>query len=131
MESRKINPWQWQDQFGFSQAIEITGHTRVLHCSGQIALNEDGEPQHEGDMAAQVALAMDNVEKVLDGAGMTLANVVQINHYTTDIDNFFEAYEEVHSRLVKAGVQPASTWLGVVRLAFPPLMIEIEVTAVA
>ena len=24
MESRKINPWQWQDQFGFSQAIETT-----------------------------------------------------------------------------------------------------------
>ncbi len=131
MESRNINPWKWQDQFGFSQAIEITGHTRVLHCAGQIAVNEQGEPQHEGDMAAQVALAMDNVEKVLDGAGMTLANVVKINHYTTDIDRFFEAYGEIHSRLGKAGVQPASTWLGVARLAFPPLMVEIEVTAVA
>ena len=131
MQNRNINPWKWQDQFGFSQAVETTGHTRVLRCAGQTSVNAGGEPQHEGDMAAQVALAMDNLETVLREARMTLANVVQLNFYTTDIDKFFEAFGEIPQRLGKAGVQPASTLLGVSRLAFPPLMIEIEATAVA
>jgi enamine deaminase RidA (YjgF/YER057c/UK114 family) len=131
VQNRNINPWTWQDQFGFSQGVETSGHTRVLRCAGQTAVNENAEPQHAGDMAAQIRLAMDNVEKVLAAADMSLANVVQLNMYTTDIEKFFEAFAEVTSRLRKAGIQPASTLLGVTRLFDPSLMIEIEVTAVA
>lgn len=131
MENRKINPWTWQDQMGFSQAIETTGHTRVLRCAGQTSVNGDGVPQHAGDMVAQVRLAMDNLEEVLRGADMTLANVVRLNFYTTDVDAFFGAMGEIMSRTGPAGVQPAGTLLGVARLAFPELMVEIEATAVA
>src|SRR4029079_18333596 len=46
VENRKINPWTWQDGFGFSQAIETTGHKRVLRCSGQTSVNANGEPMH-------------------------------------------------------------------------------------
>ena len=35
MEQRKVNPWTWQDEYGFSQAIEVTGAERVLYCAGQ------------------------------------------------------------------------------------------------
>lgn len=131
LQNRNINPWKWQDNFGFSQAVETTGHSRVLRCSGQTSVNADGEPQHEGNMAAQVSLALDNLETVLKEAGMTLSNVVQLNFYTTDVDKFFEAFAEIPKRLGAAGVQPAGTLLGVSRLAFPPLMIELEATAVA
>ena len=44
VQNRKINPWTWQDAFGFSQAIETSGHTRVLRCSGQTSTNANGEP---------------------------------------------------------------------------------------
>jgi enamine deaminase RidA (YjgF/YER057c/UK114 family) len=131
VQNRNVNPWKWQDQFGFSQAVETTGHTRVLRCSGQTSVDEDGTPVHDGDMAAQVKKALDNLEAVLQEAGMSLSNIVQLNLYTTDVDKFLEAYSEIPQRLGKAGAQPASTLLGVSRLAFPPLMIEIEATAVA
>jgi enamine deaminase RidA (YjgF/YER057c/UK114 family) len=62
---------------------------------------------------------------------MSLGNVVRLNFYTTDVDAFFGAYEEPAGRLAAAGCRPASTLLGVTRLAFPPLLVEIEATAVA
>jgi enamine deaminase RidA (YjgF/YER057c/UK114 family) len=62
---------------------------------------------------------------------MTLANVVRLNYYTTDVDAFFAAAEQLGPRLAAAGCRPASTLLGVTRLAFPELLIEIEATAVA
>lgn len=47
------------------------------------------------------------------------------------VDRFFEAYDALAARLAEAGCWPASTLLGVTRLAFPELLVEIEATAVA
>jgi enamine deaminase RidA (YjgF/YER057c/UK114 family) len=41
-------------------------------------------------MAKQLELALDNLEAVLAGADMTLANVVRLNAYTTDVDELFK-----------------------------------------
>lgn len=131
VENRKINPWQWQDGFGFSQAIETSGHQRVLRCSGQTAVNAAGEPMHAGDMRAQIELASDNLEAVLAAAGMKLANVVRLHLYTTDVDRCLEEYAALESRLAAAGIQPAVTLVGVARLFIPDLLIEIEAEAVA
>lgn len=131
VENRKINPWAWQDAFGFSQAIETSGHTRVLRCAGQTSVNADGEPQHAGDMAAQFTLALDNLETVLKAADMTLKNVVRLNVYVTDMDAALGQFGVVEQRLADAGVQPAITLLGVTRLFAPELMVEMEADAVA
>ncbi len=131
MQTRAVNPWKWQDNFGFSQAIEFSGHQRVLVCAGQTSVDENGTPVHAGDIGAQALKALDNLEAVLTQAGMSLADVVRLNVFVTDIDAFFGAYPPFMARLVQGGCRPASTLLGVQRLAFPPLMIEIEATAVA
>ena len=130
MERRIVNPWTWQDQFGFVQAHEVSGAQRVLLCAGQTSMDAEGRPAHPGDMRAQVALALDNVETVLREAGLTLSDVVRLNYYTTDVDAFFGAYDIVMQRLAAAACRPASTLLGVARLAFPELLVEIEATAV-
>ena len=129
MERRAINPWNWQDNFGFVQANEITGAQKVLFCSGQTSVDENGTPVHEGDMAGQAGKALDNLEAVLKDAGMDLSNVVRLTIYTTDIDAAMASYGAVAPRL--APIRAAQTLIGVARLAFPPLMIEIEATAVA
>ena len=131
MERKVINPWTWQDSFGFVQANEISGAERVLICSGQTSVDADGNPVHPGDMTAQLSLALDNLEAVLKQAGFKLSDVVRLNLYTTDVDAFFGAWEAMASRLAESGCRQASTLLGVSRLAFPELMIEIEATAVA
>ena len=131
MERRTVNPWTWQDNLGFSQAIEVSGAQRLIFCAGQTSVDDEGSPLHVGEMRGQINQAMDNLETVLRESGAGLSDVVRLNYYTTDVDRFFEAYEAVLSRLAEAGCQPASTLLGVASLAFPELLVEIEATAAA
>jgi enamine deaminase RidA (YjgF/YER057c/UK114 family) len=61
---KPINPWPWSLKLGFDQAQVVEDHQRQLVCSGQDAVDADGNPQHPGDMAAQLELALDNLEAV-------------------------------------------------------------------
>ena len=131
VERSAVNPVEWSLRFGFNQGEVVSGDTRTLYCAGQAATNADGEPQHEGDMAAQLELSLDNLEAVLREADMTLADLVRLNVYTTDVDLLTRNYGALASRLAAAGVRPPSTLLGVERLAFPTMMVELEGTAVA
>jgi enamine deaminase RidA (YjgF/YER057c/UK114 family) len=130
MERTAINPVAWSQAMGFNQGEVISGESRTLYISGQTAISGEGIPQHDGDMAAQLALSIDNLEAVLDEAGMSLANIVRLNVYTTDVDLLLQHYGLLASRLGAAGVAPTTTMLGVTRLAIPSLMIELEGTAV-
>jgi enamine deaminase RidA (YjgF/YER057c/UK114 family) len=131
LERTAINPVTWSVEWGFHQGELVSGHTRTLYCSGQTATGADGRPVHDGDMAAQVALSTDNLEAVLAGAGMSLANLVRLTVYTTDVDLLLQHYGVLASRLGAAGVAPATTMLGVTRLAVPGQLVELEGTAVA
>jgi enamine deaminase RidA (YjgF/YER057c/UK114 family) len=132
VELKAFNPWSWQDRFDFSQAIEVTGAQRTVYCAGQVSCDADGAPLHPGDMEAQFNRALDNLERVLEQAGgLKLANVVRLNYSVTDVPAFLEAVPKVGVRLKAAGCKPASTLLGVVRLAQSECMIEIEATACA
>jgi enamine deaminase RidA (YjgF/YER057c/UK114 family) len=130
MEHRIINPWKWQDQFAFVQAHEISGGQRVLYCAGQTSVDGEGKPAHQDDMRGQINRAVDNLEAVLAAAGFNLSNVVRLNYYTTNVDQLLANWDAVVTRLGQAGCRPSSTLLGVTRLAFPELLIEIEATAV-
>ena len=126
---QSISPWTWQDQFGFAQAVVAPAGSRWVVCSGQAASGPDGDVQHVGDMRGQVGQAFDNLDTVLAAAGADLSQVVRLNYFTTDADALLGAWDLVVERLGKAGIQPASTFLGVARLAFPDMLVEIEATA--
>ncbi len=130
MERKIVNPWTWQDQMGYVQANDVSGAQRTIFLAGQASVDEEGAPVHPGDMEAQLNQTLDNVETVLREAGAGLSDVVRLNIYTTDVDGFFEAYGAVAGRLAQAGCRPASTLLGVTRLAYPEMLVEIEATAV-
>lgn len=129
-ETRAVNPWRWQDRFGFSQGMDVRGAERVLYCAGQTSVDADGAPLHAGDMAAQVNQALNNLETVLRQAGLTLANVIRLNYYTRDVPAFIQAASTFGPRLRAAGCQPASTLLGVASLFHADILVEIEATAV-
>ena len=128
MQRTPINPWPWSIKLGFDQAELIEGHRRQLVCSGQDAVDAEGNVQHPGDMAAQLELALDNLETVLAAADMTLANVVRLNAYTTDVDELLKHFATVADRF--ADSRFATTLLGVSQLAAPQLLVLLEATAV-
>jgi enamine deaminase RidA (YjgF/YER057c/UK114 family) len=131
MKQKIINPWTWQEPFAFVQGKEISGHERVLFIAGQASVDADGKLLHEGDMRGQMNQALDNLEAVLRGAGMDLSNVVRLSYFTTDVDRFFKEHDVIIDRLNKAGCKSVGSLLGVSRLAFPGLLIEMEATAAA
>ncbi len=120
----------WQDTDGFVQATEVRGGSRVLYCSGQLAVDKAGKPQHPGDMRAQIEAALDNVEALLEDAGFCLADVVRLNIYTTDIDACLQNFEAFFTRFSPVGCRHACSLFGVTRLAWPEMLVEIEATAV-
>lgn len=127
MERTDVNPWEWSKAFGFSQAVSTAGAARVLLCSGQTAIGPDGAPPTTSDMAEQVELAFTNLRTVLEAADMSMADVVRLTVYTTDMDELVGAYGSAAA--VLAPNLPAMTLIGVSRLAYPELKVEIEATA--
>lgn len=86
---------------------------------------------YAGDMAGQVRQALDNLETVLGAAGQTLADVVRLDVYTTDLDAYFPVSSVVSDRFGGNGNIPVGGILAQVsRLALPPLMVELVATAV-
>lgn len=131
MERTAVNPVSWSVEMGFNQGEVVSGHSRTLYISGQTAMSSEGKPEHDGDMAGQLALSIANIEAVLAEAGMTLANLVRLNVYTTDVDLLFQHYGLLAGKLGAAQVAPTTTMLGVSRLAIPGQLVELEGTAVA
>ncbi|MDP9638971.1 enamine deaminase RidA (YjgF/YER057c/UK114 family) [Rhodococcus cercidiphylli] len=130
MERTAVNPVRWSVDMGFNQGEIVSGQARTLYLSGQTSTGDDGSPQHPDDMGAQLSLCLDNMEAVLAEANMSLANLVRLNVYTTDVDALLPHYGDLAARLGAAGVKPTSTLLGVTRLAIPSLLVELEGTAV-
>jgi enamine deaminase RidA (YjgF/YER057c/UK114 family) len=128
MERTPINPWSWSIKLGFDQAQLIEGHRRQLVCSGQDAVDADGNPQHPGDMAAQLELALDNLEAVLAAADMSLANVVRLNMFTTDVGELLKHNELLTDRFGDS--RYATSVVGVAQLPAPQLLVMLEATAV-
>lgn len=129
MQRTAVNPWSWSLGLGFDQAQLIEGRHRELLCSGQDSVDANGEAQHPGDMAAQLRLSLDNLEAVLAGAGMTLADVVRLTVYTTDVDTLIQHFTVLTERLTGTGQRFATTLLGVAQLASPAILVALEATA--
>ncbi|RGP40405.1 hypothetical protein BPTFM16_00690 [Altererythrobacter insulae] len=131
MQINTHNPTSWLSGFGLNHAVEVSGATRTVYFSGQTATDAEGHAMHAGDIVAQYKLAWQNLLDALESAGMTAANIVRLNFYTTDVDAFMASAEQTMSLHGEAGAQVSATLLGVERLFDPDIMIEIEATAVA
>jgi enamine deaminase RidA (YjgF/YER057c/UK114 family) len=129
MERTAINPVSWSVNLGFDQAQIIEGDKRTLVCSGQDSVDADGNTRHPGDMAAQLERSLDNLEAVLTDADMTLADVVRLNVYTTDFDEFVKNWGTLAGRFGSAGGRFTTSLLGVTRLFTPELLVLLEATA--
>ena len=128
MERRIINPWQWQDERSYVQAVEVKNVESTLYCAGQAAIYPDGTSSDE-DMETQLRLVIQNVEKVITEAGYECKNIVRLNIYTTTTAEFWPTFPILQEWISKQGIKPVVTMLEVKSL-FETLKIELEATAV-
>ena len=125
----RINPTPWSAAFGFDQAQLRPAPARLLTAAGQGPVDESGALLHEGDPAAQLALALANVEDVLAAAGMDFTDVLRLTVYATDVDAVLAHFGVLGERLARVGATPPMTLVGVARLALPGMVVELEITA--
>ncbi|WP_420414952.1 RidA family protein [Roseibium sp.] len=132
MERKAVNPAILYDsvQFGFSHAVESTGE-RLLHLSGQVAWDANGDLVGPGDLAAQAAQCFANLTEVLAQSGATAANVVRLRTYVVGYSpDKLEILGPAIAAFYGDVVPAANTLIGVQALAMPEFLIEIEATAI-
>lgn len=112
---------------GFSQIIVGGPSGQTLYVSGLTSRDADGTIVGVGDMAAQARQILVNMMNILQAAGATLDDVVQIRTYVTDI-TLWDAIDSVW-RGYWGDVWPASTLVQIDRLFDPRMMIEMEAVA--
>jgi enamine deaminase RidA (YjgF/YER057c/UK114 family) len=128
MRTTKIDPWTWQDDFGFTQAWRLDGVGSLVLLSGQTGVDADGEVVHTDDFSAECRLLFDNIAEVMRQAGGGLEDIFMITVYMTDIGDL-PAFTEVEKEFFVTRL-PARTAVGVTALAVPGLRVEVEATAV-
>ncbi len=116
------------EALGFSQVVRADS---TVYVSG-IAPFKGSPPEFEvvgvGSMAEQVTFVLDVLERCLASESLTLANLVAVTVYATDVGALMAAAPLLSGRFSAA--PPTSTWVGVTELAHPQQLVEITAVAV-
>lgn len=129
MEIERINPDGVAARPFYHHAVRSSSRY-LVHVSGQVGLDSDGDAVGIDDFAAHVAQAYANLDATLRSAGATRGDVVKVTTYVVDYDHEqkWPILKELHSQFFEGAV-PAWTVVGVESLARPDLRIEVEATA--
>ncbi len=107
----------------YSQAIRMGN---MLFAAGQIPLDPATGKVVEGDAKAQAVQCLKNVQAVLEGANMSITDVVKVTVFITNMADFplvNEAYKDVFKE-----PYPARSCVGVASL---PLGVNVEIEIIA
>ncbi len=109
----------------YSDAVETAPSLRWLHTSGTPGVGEN--KQLPRDIAGQSELAWKHVMKLLGEAGMTVDDIVKVTQYLTRAEDIAD-YAKVRYKFLE-DARPAFMLLVVPQLAWPEILVEIEVIA--
>jgi enamine deaminase RidA (YjgF/YER057c/UK114 family) len=129
MEREQVNPWTWQEKFGFAHAWRVDRAQSIVFVAGQGPVSADGSVVGEGDFETQTRRTFENLGTVLEQAGASFEAVVKLTVYLTDMSTLRE-YARIRNEFIVHQEPPASTALEVSALALPGMMIEVDAIAV-
>jgi 2-iminobutanoate/2-iminopropanoate deaminase len=113
----------------FSEVVTVTNPGKFVFLAGIGPEGEgDGKIVEQGNFIGQCNYAYMKIKKLLQEQGAAMKDVVRIVTYITDIRFFQDALKCRRDAFGDAPI-PASTLLNVPQLAWPYMMIEIDVTA--
>ena len=118
----------------FSEAVTVTGvgNAKFIYLAGVGAEDENGKRgdiRHHGNFLEQCKYSYDKIKRVLAANGATLGDAVKITTYMTDLRHRLDMGKCIGASW--GGVQfPSHTLIGVAALAFPEMIVEVDVTAV-
>jgi len=110
----------------YSHAVEVDG---LVFVTGQLATDpdDDSRPLPDG-IEAQTHKVMDNLGRVLQGIGLTFANIICVRIFLTHFTRDYAAMNVIYASYFPAERLPARTTVGVTHLARGGI-IEIDLVA--
>ena len=114
--------------FGIFSSAAWQPEGKVLHISGHVSQDMDGNTVGVGDITAQTRQVLDNISKVIEGVGGRMSDIVKVTVFVTDMSMLDEIHR-VRSEYFTPPY-PASTLVQVNSLVRPEYLIEIEAIAV-
>jgi enamine deaminase RidA (YjgF/YER057c/UK114 family) len=115
---------QQYETWGLAPAIRV-GTT--VYCSGQIGMAADGSIPEDAE--AQLVIAFESLKSVLEAAGATLADIVELTSFHVGLADQLGVFVNVRDRYLKKPY-PAQTAVGVAELGLPGLVAELKAVAV-
>src|SRR5712692_7497755 len=132
-EKKNYNYAEWA-KGRFSEVVTVRNAGKIIYLGGVGAEDENsaqgGVMLHLGDFGAQCRYAWDKIKRLLEKHGATVENIDKVVTYLTDIRDFFDA-GKCRAEAYAGATQPAGTFLVVTALAWPGMLIEVDVTASA
>jgi enamine deaminase RidA (YjgF/YER057c/UK114 family) len=129
--TRFINPPAILKPPGYTQVVEVTGPGRTVYVAGQLGLDASGKAAGApGDFRAQAMQAFENLKAALAAVDAGFEHVVKLNNYLTDIGAHLPILRAVRDQYINTAAPPASTTVGVSKLARDGMLFEIEAIAV-
>ena len=127
-ERKHYNYGRWT-KGRFSEAVTVTGPAKMIFLAGIGSEHEQtGKIMYPGDFDAQCRYAFRKLKKVLAKNGARLSDVVKQVTYVTDARYVRDASERRREAYGSAPL-PAHTFINVSQLAWPDMMVEIDVIA--
>ena len=131
-EKKNYNYSEWaKGRFSEAVTVSFSGPAKMIFLAGVGAEDENGKPgdiRHKDDFVAQCRYAYDKIKRALEKIGAGFADIVKIVSYVTDM-RFQADYGRCRSEIFGATPPPAHTLLNIVQLAWPGMMVEVDVTA--
>jgi 2-iminobutanoate/2-iminopropanoate deaminase len=115
----------------FSEAVTVTGPGKMIFLAGVGAEDENGAAGtilYKGDFAGQCKYAYDKIKRLLEKHGATLGDVAKMVSYLTDV-RYQPDYGKCRVEAFGNNPLPAHTLLTISQLAWPGMIVEIDVTA--
>ena len=128
MSRRALSHPELPDPPHFSRAVETTGG-RTVWFAGQAPIDARGVVVDADDMAGQADRCLSKIEAILVEAGGSMADVVSLTFFVTDIGRLREI-QPVRDKFLTGPVLPALSGVEVAALAHPDWLIEIDGVAV-
>lgn len=127
-EKKHFNYGRWT-KGRFSEAVTVTGPGKMIFLAGIGAEHEQsGKILYPGDFARQCRYAYQKLKKVLARNGATMADVVKQVTYVTDA-RYQPTAGACRREAFGLAPLPAHTFLNVSQLAWPDMLVEIDVIA--
>jgi enamine deaminase RidA (YjgF/YER057c/UK114 family) len=130
-EKKSYNYAEWS-KGRFSEVVTVRNAGTIIYLGGVGAEDENstqgGAIRHLGDFGAQCRYAWNKIKRLLEKHGATVDNIDKVVTYVTDIRYFFDA-GKCRAEAYAGATQPAGTFLVVTALAWPGMLIEVDVTA--